>query len=62
MTDRINEQSVERAAREWATRSSNNEQMVVTSAYETMAALKGSLAPAQYETALRDLYNQYNQQ
>jgi hypothetical protein len=62
MADHIDEQSVVRAAREWAARYGKGVEMVVVSAYETMAALKTELAPDKYDTALRDLYHRYNDQ
>ncbi|WP_426160281.1 hypothetical protein [Pseudomonas sp. TSRC2-2] len=60
MTDRIDEQSIVRAAREWAARSNKDAETVVGGAQEVMAVLKDKLTPVQYETALIDLYRQYN--
>lgn len=62
MTDRIDEQSIVRAAREWAARSNKNAETVVGGAHEVMAVLREKLTPIQYENALSDLFRQYNKQ
>jgi uncharacterized protein (DUF2267 family) len=62
MTDRIDEQSIVRAAREWAARSNKDAETVVGGAQEVMAALKDKLTSVQYEKALSDLFRQYNNQ
>lgn len=60
MVDHIDEQSVVRAAKEWAIRSNKSQEEVVVSTYETMSALKAKLTHDQYNNALRNLYYQYN--
>lgn len=60
MGGKTDEQSILRAAREWASRTGRDEAMAVSSASETMAALKQKLPQFAFEAVLEDLLRQYN--
>lgn len=55
----LDEQSILRAAREWASRTGRDEAMAVSSASETMAALKAKLPLGEVEVLLESLLRQY---
>jgi len=61
MNSQIDEQSVMRAAKEWACRTGKDEALAVGNASSTMAALKGKLSQDQYQEALENLFRQYNE-
>ncbi|OPG73049.1 hypothetical protein B1219_08155 [Pseudomonas ogarae] len=59
MGEKIDEQTILDAAREWASRMGRDEATVVSSASETMAALKARLPQHEFEAALKNLLHQY---
>jgi hypothetical protein len=60
MDEKIDEQSILRAAREWAFRTGRDEATAVSNASETMAALKTKLPLGEFEAVLENLLRQYN--
>jgi len=61
MVDRINEELVVQAAREWAARSNKNDAIAAANAQETIDALKAKLTGEEYDQALGRLYREYNE-
>jgi hypothetical protein len=61
MVDRINEELVVQAAREWAARSNKNDAIAAANAQETIDALKAKLTGEEYDRALGRLYREYNE-
>jgi hypothetical protein len=61
MVDRINEELVVQAAREWAARSNKNDAIAAANAQETIAALKTKLTGEEYDRALERLYREYDE-
>ena len=61
MIERINEELVIQAAREWAARSNKSDASVASNALEAMTALKEKLDDEEYRLALEKLYCEYNQ-
>ncbi|ROO33397.1 hypothetical protein BIV09_23720 [Pseudomonas sp. 7SR1] len=59
MDGKLDEQSILRAAREWAIRTGRDEAIAVSSASETMAALKTKLSPDEFKVLLSNLLHQY---
>ncbi|PBJ21145.1 hypothetical protein BSG18_32090 [Pseudomonas ogarae] len=60
MDEKIDEQSILRAAREWAYRTGRDEATAVSNASETMAALKAKLPLGEFEAVLENFLRQYN--
>lgn len=61
MVDRINEELVVQAAREWAARSNKNDAIAAANAQETIDALKAKLTGEEYDRALERLYREYDE-
>ena len=61
MVDRINEELVVQAAREWAARSNKNDAIAAANAQETIDALKAKLTGEEYARALERLYREYDE-
>ena len=61
MIERINEELVIQAAREWAARSNKSDANAASNALEAMSALKEKLDEEEYRLALEKLYCEYNQ-
>ncbi|MNG38278.1 hypothetical protein D3C84_1259170 [compost metagenome] len=61
MVDRINEELVVQAAREWAARSNKNDAIAAANAQETIDALKAKLTGEEYDRALERLYLEYDE-
>jgi hypothetical protein len=61
MVDRINEELVVQAAREWAARSNKNDAIAAANAQETIDALKAKLMGEEYDRALERLYREYDE-
>jgi hypothetical protein len=61
MIERINEELVVQAAREWPARSNKNDAIAATNAQETIASLKAKLTGKEYDRALESLYREYDE-
>jgi predicted RNA binding protein with dsRBD fold (UPF0201 family) len=59
MREQIDEQTILDAAREWASRTGRDEATAISSASETMAALKAKLPQHEFEAVLENLFHQY---
>jgi hypothetical protein len=61
MIERINEELVVQAAREWAARSNKNDAIAAANAQDTINALKAKLTGEEYDRALERLYREYDE-
>ncbi|WP_130908301.1 hypothetical protein [Pseudomonas sp. Sample_16] len=61
MIDRINEELVLQAAKEWAARLNKSGALAEESAQQTITALKAKLTGDEYSQALEQLYREYNE-
>ena len=61
MIERINEELVVQAAREWAARSNKNDAIAATNAQETIAALRAKLTGEEYDRVIESLYREYDE-
>jgi hypothetical protein len=61
MIERINEELVVQAAREWAARSNKNDAIAAANAQDTINTLKAKLTGEEYDRALERLYREYDE-
>ena len=59
MREKFDEQTILDAAREWASRTGRDEATAVSSASETVAALKAKSPQHEFEAVLENLLHQY---
>jgi len=61
MIERVNEELVLQAAREWAARSNKNDAIAATNASDVINELKKKYIGEEYDRALERLYREYDE-